>query len=385
MSGIGVALVGTGFMGQIHAEALKRLDIPVRGVLGSTPEKSQIAAERWGIPRAYASFEEVLADTNVQSVHLVVPNRWHFEMAARALQAGKHVMCEKPLAMNSRESAELVSLAKQHGNLAAAVNYNIRFYPLCLEARERITRGDLGQVFHVSGSYFQDWLLRPTDYNWRVLAEEGGQLRAVADIGTHWLDLIQALTGLKVAAVLADLNIVHPIRQRPKGEVETFQSVGQVEREPVPITTEDHGAILLRFSGGARGSLSVSQVSAGRKNCLRFEIAGAEQSLNWNSEEPNQLWIGHREQPNQILLRDPALLSPSARNAASTPGGHNEGYADTFKQCFRSFYEYISRGDFSSAPPFPTFADGHREILICEAILKSHHSQSWIPLEEHSP
>lgn len=382
MRNFGVAIVGTGFMGKVHCEALARLGLSVRGILGSSLQKSQQFANEWGIPNRYESFDQVLQDTEVQAVHLCLPNRWHYDMARLALKAGKHVMCEKPLAMNSTESAELVFLAKQQSHVAAAVNYNIRFYPLCLEVRERIRAGDLGEVFHITGSYLQDWLLKPTDYNWRVQAEQGGKLRAVADIGTHWLDLVQSLTGLEVEAVCADLKTVHPVRQRPRGEVETFQSKVSTDTEPVEIATEDYGSILLRFRGGARGCVSVSQVTAGRKNRLQFDIAGARQSLGWNSEKPNELWIGNRDAANQILLRDPSLLTPNARSAADTPGGHNEGYADTFKQCFRAFYEYISKGDLSAAPPFATFADGHREILICEAILKSHMNQCWIPVEE---
>jgi predicted dehydrogenase len=382
MRNLGVAIVGTGFMGKVHREALARLGVSVQGVLGSTPQKSRQSAAQWGIPRSYLSIDELLEDGDVQTVHLCLPNRWHYEMAMLSLEAGKHVLCEKPLAMTSTESGELVSLATQHSDLAAGVNYNIRFYPLCLEVRERIRAGELGDVFHVTGSYLQDWLLKSTDYNWRVRAEEGGKLRAVADIGTHWLDLVQWLTGLEVEAVCADLKTVHPVRQRPKGEVETFQSRGSNETEPIDITTEDHGSILLRFRGGARGCLAVSQVAAGRKNRLQFDIAGSKQSLSWNSESPNELWIGQRDAANQVLLRDPALLSPYARKAADTPGGHNEGYADTFKQCFRAFYESIAHGDFSAPATFPTFADGHREILICEAILKSHLNQCWTPLEE---
>ena len=226
-------------------------------------------------------------------------------MAAQALAAGKHVMCEKPLAMTSAESAELVKLAENNPELAAGVNYNIRFYPLCIEARERIGKGEIGDVFHVSGSYLQDWLLYQNDYNWRVLAEEGGALRAVADIGTHWLDLVQSLTGLEIESVCADLSTVHATRHRPLGEVQTFQSATEAATESIPISTEDYGSILLKFTNGVRGSLTVSQVSAGRKNCLRFDIAGSKSSLGWNSETPNQLWMGHRDHPNQMLLKDP--------------------------------------------------------------------------------
>jgi predicted dehydrogenase len=379
MPNIRAAVVGTGFMGPAHVEALRRLGVPVTGILGSTPEKSQAAAARLGLPKGYATYADLLADPEVDAVHLTTPNRLHFEEARAALAAGKHVLCEKPLVMNAVESAQLVELARQSGR-AAGVNYNIRFYPLCLEARERVRSGALGDIYSIQGSYVQDWLLYPTDYNWRVLVEEGGPLRAVADIGTHWLDLVQFITGLTVEAVCADLKTVHPVRQRPKGEVETFK--GKVEQiaatDPIEIQTEDCGAVLLRFQGGARGVLWVSQVTAGRKNCLRFEIAGAQSALAWNSEEPNDLWVGHRNEPNQQLPRDPGLLSPAARAYASYPGGHAEGYPDSFKQCFKAFYDYIAADDFSSPAPFPTFLDGHREIVLCEAILQSHREERWV-------
>lgn len=379
MYNLGVAIIGTGFMGPAHTEGLRRLGINVVGILGSSPEKSRQAAKSLGLPTAYHNYEEVLADAAVQVIHITTPNRWHFDQASAALKAGKHVLCEKPLAMTSTESAALVELARQTG-LAAGVNYNIRFYPLNLEARERVQGGDLGDIYSIHGGYVQDWLLYPTDYNWRVLAGEGGKLRAVADIGTHWLDLIQMITGLEVEAVLADLNTVHPVRQRPKGEVETFS--GKVQQreatEAINIETEDYGAILLRFKGGARGSLWVSQVTAGRKNCLRYEIAGSKSALFWNSEQPNDLWLGYRHKPNEVLIRDPGLVSPAARAFISYPGGHNEGYDDTFKQCFKAFYDYIAAGDFAVLPPFPTFADGHKEILLCEAILRSHQEERWV-------
>jgi predicted dehydrogenase len=288
-------------------------------------------------------------------------------------------MCEKPLAMDSTESAELVRLAAEAG-VVAGVNYNIRYYPLCLEAAQRVRDKVLGDVYHVVGNYVQDWLFHDTDFNWRVLAEDGGTLRAVADIGTHWLDLIHAITGLEVEAVCADLRTVLPVRRRPAGEVETFSGKGAatVETIPIEITTDDYGCVMLRFRGGARGCLVVSQVTAGRKNCLRYEIAGSKQALAWNSEQPNELWIGHRDGPNETLLRDPALMGPVASGHADYPGGHNEGFPDTFKQCFRAFYKYIANADFTAPPTFPTFADGHREIVLCEAILQSHQEQRWV-------
>ncbi len=382
MQHIGAAVVGAGFIGPVHVEALRRVGVTVTGILGVDDAESQGAAAALGLPRAYRSLAEVLADPQVQAVHVTTPNRYHFDMARRALEAGKHVLCEKPLAMNSRESAALVKLARTSG-LAAGVNYNLRFYPLCLEARERVRSGQIGKVHSVVGSYVQDWLLLPTDYNWRVLAREGGRLRAVADIGTHWLDLVQSVTGLEIDAVCADLLTVHPVRQRPKGEVQTFKGKQEqaVATEPVRINTEDCGSILLRFRGGARGVLWVSQTTAGRKNCLRLEIAGGAAALAWQSEEPNTLWIGHRGRPNESLVRDPSLVSEAARQYISYPGGHAEGFPDTFKQCFRAFYGYIAKGDFAAPPPLATFADGHREILLCEAILQSHRQGKWVKVK----
>ena len=377
---LNAAVVGTGFIGPVHAEALLRAGIHVTGILGSTPEKSIAAAESLGLPRGYASLEEILADDAVDSVHLTSPNRFHYDQALAVINAGKHVLCEKPLAMNSVESRWLVELANQSG-VVAGVAYNIRFYPLCHEAAARVAAPDFGDVLHITGSYVQDWLLKESDFNWRVLAEDGGELRAVSDIGTHWLDLVQFISGKKVEAVCADLQTVHSQRQRPIGGAKTFSGDVSGETEPVSIQTEDAGSILLKFSGGGRGSLHVSQTTAGRKNCLRFEIAGGRQALSFNSEQPNSIWVGHRDQPGQTLLRDPALMHPSAANISSYPAGHCDGFPDTFKQLFRSFYGYIQAGDFSAPRPFPTFEDGHREMLLCDAILKSHREQRWIDVE----
>jgi len=376
---IGVAVVGAGFIGPVHVEALRRVGVRVLGICGVDADESRQAAERLGLPEGYASFDEVLADANVQSVHLAVPNVLHYAMAKQALEAGKHVMCEKPLAMHSGQSAELATLARERG-LAAGVCYNVRFYPLNLHARAMVSSGQVGDVKAVNGSYVQGWLMYDTDYNWRVLASEGGELRAVADIGTHWMDLVRSITGLEVSAVLADLLTVHTTRRRPKGEVETFTGklTAQGETEPIEVVTDDYGAVLFRFTNGAKGSLYVSQVTAGRKNCISYEIAGSKCALSWNSETPNELWVGYRDKPNELLLRDPALVADSARPAVAYPGGHTEGYPDTFKQCFRAFYEAIASGAPAEKRSYPTFEDGHREIVLCEAILESHKSERWV-------
>jgi predicted dehydrogenase len=384
MAGLNAAVVGTGFIGPVHVEALRRLGRTVLGMVGSTPEKSRAAAARFNLPRAYPDLAALLADPDVHVVHIASPNRYHFEHCRQALAAGKHVVCEKPLAMTSRETAALVELAARTPRVTA-VNYNVRFYPLCLEARQRIAEGQLGAVYHVTGSYVQDWLLYDTDFNWRVLSQEGGELRAVADIGTHWLDLVTSITGLEVEQLCADLHTFLPVRRRPTGSVETFQSklAAAGETEAVPITTEDYGSVLLRFRGGATGSFTVSQLTAGRKNCLRFEIAAARGAMAWDSERPNELWLGWRDRGNELLLRDPALLHPSVRRFADYPGGHNEGFPDTFKQLYRAIYEYVEAGDWQAPRPFPTFADGHREVVLCEAILQSHRQRRWVEVPAH--
>jgi predicted dehydrogenase len=375
------AIVGLGFVGRAHLEALRRLGISVQGVLGSTPERSKVASESLGLPRAYSSVEELAADASVQVVHLCTPNNLHFQEASQLLRAGKHVLCEKPLALDSRESAALVSLLKETG-LVGGVAYNLRYYPLCQEARALIHKGAIGQVKLAHGSFLQDWLLFPTDWNWRLEAKLGGELRAVSDIGTHWLDLVMWLTGSKVSELCADLATVWPTRRRPKGRVETFQKAATAETEEVMITTDDYASVLLRFENEARGVMTVSQVSAGRKARLWFEVDGSEGSLAFDSESPNHLWIGRRDRACEVLPKDPALQSPESRGYAAYPGGHPEGYPDTFVQLFKDFYAYLAAGNLKAPRTFPTFETGHHELVLCEAIAESAQKQAWVSVGE---
>ncbi|MGL4420978.1 MAG: Gfo/Idh/MocA family protein [Gemmataceae bacterium] len=374
------AVVGTGFIGPVHVEAVRRLGHVVVGLLGSSPTKSAAAAAALRIPRAYATYSELLADPQVDVVHLASPNRVHFEQAREAIAAGKHVIVEKPLAMTTAETAELVRLAAQ-AKVITAVNYNVRFYPMVLEARARVQNGSIGRIFHVNGSYLQDWLLYPTDYNWRVDSESGGKLRAIADIGTHWLDTIAFITGLQIEAVCADLATVHPERLRPVGGRETFASTAASQTEPVPIDTEDYGSVLVKFAGGARGVFTVSQVTAGRKNSIRFDIAGSAAALAWESDEPNTLHMGRRGAANERIERDPGLMDTAMRGFSDYPGGHAEGFPDTFKMLFRAIYADILAGSHSAGNIYATFADGHSEVAICEAILASAATGQWVSVQ----
>ena len=374
---ITAAIAGLGFVGRAHLDALRRLGIPVRGILGSTPERSKAACNAFGLDRAYLSLDELAADESVQVVHLCTPNYLHFQEASQLLRLGKQVLCEKPLALDSRETATLVALLKETGRVGA-VAYNLRYYPLLQEARALIRKGVIGQVKLVHGSFLQDWLLFPTDWNWRLEAKLGGELRAVSDIGTHWLDLAMWLTDSKVSDLCADLHTVLPSRRKPKGRVESFQKASATETEEVMITTDDYASVLLHFENEARGVVTVSQVSPGRKARLWFEIDGTEGSLVFDSESPNQLWIGRRDRPSELLPKDPVLQSLESRSYAAYPAGHVEGYPDTFVQLFKDFYGYIAKGDRRAPRTFPTFETGHDELVLCEAIAESAQKRAWV-------
>jgi predicted dehydrogenase len=356
----------------VHVEALRRLGITVEAIAGHGAERAAEKAGQLGVTQSYGSAAELIADPSIDVVHITSPNHLHFPHARAALLAGKYVVCEKPLAMNSQESAELARLAKERG-LVNAVNFNLRYYPLNQQARAIVSKGEIGDVFIVQGSYLQDWLLLPTDWNWRLEPELGGEMRAVADIGSHWLDLTGFITGLTIESVTADFGTFLTKRRKPTRPVETFGSKLQAEMEYVeqPVSTEDCASVLIRYKGGARGVMTVSQVSAGRKNRLFYEIDGSRSSLAWDGERPNELWMGHRDRPNEVLIKDPALLDPEARQYASYPGGHAEGFPDTFKQLYKAVYSYLDAGDMTAAPDFPTFEDGHHARVVCEAILRS--------------
>ncbi len=374
---VGAAVIGTGFIGTVHVEALRRIGVQVRGVLGSSPERGAARAAALGVAQAYASLDALLADATVDVVHVTSPNDLHVSQARAILEAGKHVICEKPLAMTAAESAELVEVAARSG-LVNATNFNIRYYPLNQHAREQVAAGALGEVRLVTGRYFQDWLLLESDWNWRLQPERGGALRAVGDIGSHWLDLMTYVTGQHVSAVMAELATFIGTRHEPTGPVETFSTERAADTVARPIATEDTATILLRFDGGARGAVSISQIAPGRKNSLVYEIDGSEAAWSWDSEQPDQAWIGHRERPNEILIRNPALMGAAGQAAAALPGGHVEGFFDTFCAHFRAVYADVVAGAPSSRPGYPTFADGHDEMLVGDAIAESARLGRWV-------
>jgi predicted dehydrogenase len=377
---IGAAIIGTGFIGTVHVEQLRRIGVDVRGVLGSSPERGAARADAMSVRRAYRSLDELLADPDVDVVHVTSPNHLHVPQASAILAAGKHVVCEKPLAMTAAESGGLVRQAEASG-LVNAVNFNIRFYPLHQHVRERIAAGDLGEIRLVTGRYFQDWLLHDTDWNWRLEPDKGGSLRAIGDIGSHWLDLTSFMTGLRVVSVMADFATFVGTRREPTGPVETFSTERAGETVERAMGTEDVASVLLRFSNGAHGAMSVSQVSPGRKNSIQWEIDGSEGAAAWDGENPDSLWLGHRDRPNEILLRNPALMGEAGRAAAALPGGHVEGFGDTFGALFRAIYADVAAGRPNPDPPYATFAAGHDEMLVNDAIAASAAGRHWVDVD----
>jgi predicted dehydrogenase len=377
LSEIGAAVIGSGFIGTVHIQALRRIGVNVHGLLGSSAERAERRAADLGVARAYATLDELLDDDRVEVVHVTSPNHLHVPQVRQIVAAARHVVCEKPLALTSAESGELVRLVGGRG-IVNAVNFNIRFYPVNQHLHELIGEGGLGDVRLVTGQYFQDWLLQDTDWNWRLEPEHGGAMRAVGDIGSHWLDLATFLTGRRVASVMADLATFIPVRRKPAGPIETFSTERAAETTPVEMRTEDTATILLRFDGGARGAVAISQISPGRKNSLRYEIDGSAAAAAWDSEMPDHLWLGHRDRPNELLLRNPALMGPAGRAAAALPGGHVEGFADTFAALFRAIYADVAAGGPAERPVYPTFGDGHDEMLVGDAVADSARLGRWV-------
>jgi predicted dehydrogenase len=365
-------------MGRVHTEGVRRLgNVEVVGIAASSAEKARKFADELSVARSSGDYRELLADPAIDAVHICTPNALHFPMAMAALEAGKHVLCEKPLAMSTAEAAAMVRQANQK-NLANCTFHNLRYYPQVQNMRRMREAGELGEIYAVQGTYSQDWLLYDTDYNWRIDSESNGRSRAFADIGTHWCDMIEHITGLRITSVCADLQTFHKTRKKPMGSIETFsgKTLQPEDYREVPIDTEDFGAVMLRLGQKTRGAMTVSQVSAGRKNRLFVEIFGAKGSVSWNQENPDELWIGQRNTPNRLVVKDPSLLMEKARSYADLPGGHSEGYDDTFKQVFRRFYRTVA--DRNAAVEYPTFEDGLRQLHILETVLESSAQHGWL-------
>jgi len=377
MKRIKVAVFGTGFMGRVHTEALRRLgNVEVVAVAGSSDARARKFADEVSIERSTGDYRELLTDPQIEAVHVCSPNSLHFEQAMAAMDAGKHVMCEKPLASTVDEGRTMLAKAKEK-NVVNGTLYNMRAYPQVQQMRRMREAGVFGDIRVVQGTYSQDWLFLDTDWNWRI---EDGRSRTFADIGTHWCDMAEHVTGLRITSLCADLKTFMTTRKKPKGPVETFQGkeLRPDEYTLTPINTEDFGSMMFAMGPDARGAMTTSQVSVGRKNRMFLEVYGSKCSAAWDGERPDELWIGHRDKPSEVLLKDAVLFQEGARSFADLPGGHSEGYDDTFKQTFRRFYKVVA--DRGAAVEYPTFEDGIRQLTLVDAVLESSARRGWLDL-----
>ncbi len=374
------AVIGTGFVGRVHVEAIRRLGfVDLAAIVDVNIEQAARYAAEFNAEKAVADYKEVLADPTIDAVDICTPNTFHAPISKAALEAGKHVICEKPLATSAAAAEELVAMAKAR-NLRNCTCHNLRFYPQVQNMRCMVEAGELGDILVVQGTYSQDWLLYNTDFNWRIESKDNGPSRTVADVGSHFCDMTEHITGMRITEVCADLQTFHKTRLKPKGAIEAFagKQLAPDDYTPFPVDTEDFGAVVFRMGDRARGAYTASQVSAGRKNRLNIEVYGTKSGVSWDQERPDELWIGHRNSPNQILIKDPSLLHAKARPYADLPGGHSEGYDDTFKQIFRRFYGSIL--DLNAPADYPQFADGLRQLRILEAELASSKNRAWVTI-----
>jgi predicted dehydrogenase len=369
------AIAGTGFIGRVHARSLRLAGAELAGVAASSPESASAAATELGAARAFGSAEELVGDPDIDVVHICTPNHLHLPLAEAALWAGKHVICEKPLATDSPGAERLADAAAGSG-VHAAVPFVYRYYPTVREARERVQSGRTGALHLLHGTYLQDWLLRPDDTNWRVDDELGGASRAFADIGSHWCDLAEFVSGHRIARLSARLLTAVPERVGEPARRAFGAAGGDGARRPV--TTEDAALVQFETDSGALGSVVVSQVSAGRKNRLWIELDGSDEALAFDQEHPEELWCGTRDSLT-IVRRDPATLSAAAARFASLPGGHPQGYADCFDAFVADFYEAVRGGALPEGTP--TFADGLRAARITDAVLASSRDGQWVEVE----
>ncbi len=384
MKKVGMGLIGPGFVAAHHIDAVRRLgDVDVIAIAGSSQQSAERKAKEYKVDRAYGDYNALIADPDIQVIHNTTPNYLHLPVTMAALAAGKHVISDKPLAMNSNEGRRLRDAAIA-AKVAHVVTYNYRGNPLVQQARGMVARGESGAVSFVHGHYLQDWMADPNVYSWRSDPAKGGNSSALGDIGSHWCDLAEHMSGLKIASVLADLTTVIPVRYASGGSAEAFSTKAGSDRTPTNVESEDLASVLLRFENGVKGSFSVGQVLPGHKNDVVIEINGRANSLKWKQEQQNELWIGFHDKPNQIMAKDPSLVSPEVRRYTHLPGGHQESWADAFRNLMQDAYQWIHDGGAPSAKPemLPTFDDGYRSTCLVEAMLRSHATgNTWQQVE----
>lgn len=377
MKQLKAGVVGVGFIGAVHIEQLRRLG-NVEVVALADEAGAQEKADALYVPHAYTNYKDMIDNEQLDCVHICTPNSTHYEIAMYAMERGVNVVCEKPMTCTVEEAEKLRAYAKEKG-LVNAMNFNCRFYPMAYQMRQMVRSGEVGDIYTVHGGYLQDWLFLDTDYSWRLEPEFTGASRAFADIGSHWIDLVEYITGLRAVEVMADFAIFHKTRKKPTKEIATYSGMAlrPEDYEEVPITTEDYATVLFHMENGACVSCNISQVFAGRKNQMIVSVAGSRCALHWDSENSNALWIGRRERDNGELVKDPSILDDGTKGVISYPGGHVEGFPDTFKQNFKKIYAAIAGG---KPEDYATFDDGLREMVLCEKIVESARERRWVSL-----
>jgi predicted dehydrogenase len=389
---IRVGVIGTGYIGPIHIEALKRVSgVEVRGVTDPNRELAERTARRYGIEKLYGDYREMLADPGIDAVHTCAPNKLHYAMNTEAIERGKHILSEKPLAMTVAEARDLTERAERKG-VVTGIDFCYRYYPAVQEMAARVRRGEAGDIRMTTGTYFQDWLALPTDYSWRLDRAESGESNIAADLGSHWFDLVQFATGLEVTEVMADFATLVPARRKPKRQVLAFEEAKADDAEEVRVELEEYAAVLYRLSNGSPGSFTTSQACIGRKSDTELQVYGSRLSYAWNHRRSTDLWIGHRDRPNEVLIENPSLMDPSVAGFATLPAGHPLGYHDAVANLFKDFYEAVAAGGQAAGgqaggrgngarPPRPTFRTGWHEMRILQAVLASRRSRRWVKVE----
>jgi predicted dehydrogenase len=384
MEKLKVGLIGTGYIGVVHLEILRRIaGAEVVAVADSNEKLARAAADRLGVPKVYASGAELVADPAVRVVHNCAPNNAHFALNKQALEAGKDVLSEKPLALDAAESAELVRLAGKHKALTG-INFCYRYYPVVQEAAARVRRGDLGEVRALMGHFLQDWLFYDTDYSWRLDPSVAGAANVIADLGSHWCDLVRFVTGRKIVEVMAELHTCIPRRKKPKAGVLAFSTQVGGEYEAVDIKVDDYASLFVRLDNGARGNFTTCQVAAGRKVDLELQVFGTRESYAWSHVHPNALWIGHREKGNEVFYESAVLQTEDTRKYATLPTGHPMGYHDAVYNLFRDFYGALEarRAGKSFEVTFPDFRTGHEAMCVLGAAVESNRTGRWVKVRD---
>jgi len=381
MKTIKVGLIGTGYIGMVHLEMLRRLGgVEVAAVADTNKVLARQAAEKFGIPRVYDSADELIADRKVEVIHNCAPNNVHFDINAKAIRAGKEVLSEKPLALDSRESCELLELAEKHKTLTA-INFCYRYYPVVQEAAARVRRGDLGDVRAFVGHFLQDWLFYETDYSWRLDPKVAGKANVVADLGSHWCDLVQFITDQKIVEVMAELHTCLPKRRKPKAGPLSFGAGQAGESEEVDIKLDDYASLFLKLDNGARGNFTTCQAAAGRKVDIELQVFGSKESYAWSHVHPNALWIGHREKANEVFYESSLQQTEGTRKYAALPTGHPMGYHDAVVNLFRDYYEAVAakrEGKPYKKTTFPDFRTGHEMMCVIDAAVEANKSGRWV-------